>query len=90
MASGALLSFQSALEQYLGSRSALNPEAGEAAFDQADEISDEALNALLAIPIHSPAEFAEKMRILELEYGLDAQPRHIAAIYADARILAAF
>jgi hypothetical protein len=44
---------------------------------------DDALDALMAVPSPSIGAFGEKIGILECEYGDQAQPRHIRAIYRD-------
>jgi hypothetical protein len=55
--------------------------------DAAIENSDSALEVLLSVPSSSSREFGEKLRALELEYGSDWQPRHIAALLGDAALL---
>ena len=56
---------------------------------RAIEKLDEALEALLASPSPSFECFHRKIEILDLEYGPEAQPRHMVAIYADVRGIAA-
>lgn len=43
--------------------------------------------AFLATPSPSHKALGEKLRVLEQEYGINAQPRHLAALYADARAI---
>jgi hypothetical protein len=89
MASGAQLSFKDALDQYHRSRSELDSKSEEQAIDRAQRRVDRALDDLLLTPSYSIGAFGEKMKILKAEYGLEAQPRHMAAIYADTAILVA-
>jgi hypothetical protein len=50
---------------------------------------DKALDELMAVPSPSLGAFGEKIRILEAEYGLFAQPRHLKALYVDVAALVA-
>lgn len=78
--------FDGALRNYQRAR-----RAAEMRIDKAHDMAignvDAALDAFMATPSPTPRAFGEKLKILEAEYGSDAQPRHIAAIYADARSL---
>lgn len=56
--------------------------------DRATAAVDGALDAFLSVPSPSPQAFGEKLSALQREYGCDAQPRHLAALYADASALA--
>lgn len=73
------LRFGEALSRYRDAKA--RDEQGERTI----EAIDEALDSLMATPSPSVAAFSEKMRVLEAEYGLDAQSRHVGAIYADVR-----
>jgi hypothetical protein len=82
-----LPSFHRVLVDYEKARMAADSRIDEAR-DSAIADVDAALEALLATPSPSPNALAEKLRVLEQEYGIDAQPRHLAALYADARAIA--
>jgi hypothetical protein len=81
--------FQVAIEGFRKAKSRIQRAKGEAATNKAVEGADHALDDLLAVPSPSLGAFGAKIGILEQEYGLNAQPRHIAAIYADVAVMAA-
>lgn len=80
---------KAALILYRRAKSLIERGASEAERDRELARLDLALDRLLAEPSPSFGAFADKIRILELEYGLNAQPRHLAAIYCDVALLAA-
>lgn len=83
-----MATFHSALVEYEKARL-----AGDSQIDEARDIAvasiDTALEAFLAAPSPSPKAFGEKMLLLESEYGLEWQPRHIASLMADVAALGA-
>lgn len=81
--------FEASIRRYRRARARLAAKAGERHRETAVESVDQALDELMDVPSPSLGAFGEKVRILESEYGLDAQPRHIRAIYLDVAILVA-
>lgn len=81
----AKLPFLTALDRYQRAKAGIKL----CMLDQSVANIDFALDELMAEPSPSLGAFGEKMRILEKEYGLNAQPRHIGAIYADVALLVA-
>ncbi len=80
--------FVEAAEAINAARANVNPAASEAARDRAIGKVDDALDALLAAPSRSVADFATKLRTLEAEHGCDWQPRHIKSLIADLAVFA--
>lgn len=81
--------FQAALNRYHRARSRIKANTAERASDQVIRNVDQALDVLMTVPSPSLGAFGEKIRILEAEYGPEAQPRHVRAIYADVAIVLA-
>lgn len=50
------------------------------------DLIDDELDLLLAVPSPSVPAFGQKLRILEEEYRIDVQPRHMASLYRDREI----
>lgn len=78
--------FMAALNSYRRAKSKTGRISNERETEKAIERLDLALDRLIAEPSPDLAAFGEKVRILDLEYGSNAQPRHLAAIYADVLI----
>lgn len=89
MATVAQKRFDAALNRFRRARSRLGSGAGERTADRLVRTIDDALDALLSVPSPSPRAFGTKLRILEAEYGLHVQQRHVAALYRDAPVLEA-
>jgi hypothetical protein len=83
------LPFLAAVDRYRRAKLKLGRQTKERSFDRALGYVDRALDNLMDVPSPSLGAFGEKVRILEVEYGLQAQPRHIGALYADVAVLAA-
>ena len=81
-------SFSSALSQYQITKKRAKALTNEAARDRAIIKLDLALDDLLVARSPDIEAFGGKLRILEDEYGLEPQPRHMGAIYADVASLA--
>lgn len=78
--------FEAALMGYVRARAWLAIESDEIDRALVLERLDRALDKLIATPSGSIMDFGRKMQILEREYGLNAQPRHLAGLYADVLI----
>lgn len=82
------MSFDTAIDDFYYARAAVTPGLNDLAADRMIGKVDRALDRLLAVPSPSLNAFFQKIKILQAEYGLYAQPRHLAAIYVDVLLLA--
>jgi hypothetical protein len=87
MASTAMASFKAAMIRYRRARAGVRSGPAERELDRIVGEIDDALDELLAIPSPSLLAFGQKIEILEVEYGVNIQPRHAGALYADAHCM---